>query len=78
MFLPAPGFSLRIAFYILFRGLSLIFLAIQIFHIIHDHQCDLERQRVIKTAQVQAGALLDLLDAVHQRITMYEQLSGGL
>ena len=60
------------------QGLSLIFLVIQIFHIINDHQCDLEGQCIIEAAQVQPGALLDLLNTIHQSVTMYKQLSGSL
>ena len=58
--------------------MSLIFLVIQIFHVINDHQCDLEGQCIIKAAQVQSGALLDLLNTIHQCIAVYEQLSGSL
>ena len=58
--------------------MSLIFLAVQIFHIIYDHQRDLESQCIIKAPQIQAGALLNLLNTIYQRITMHEQLSGSL
>ena len=42
------------------------------------HQRDLEDYRVVEFAQVEPGQLLDLVQAVNQRVAVYEQLSGGL
>lgn len=42
------------------------------------HQCDLENDCVVEFTQIQTGQLLDLLQAVHQCITVYEQLTGSL
>lgn len=39
------------------------------------HQCDLENDCVVEFTQIQTGQLLDLLQAVHQCITVYEQLT---
>ena len=46
--------------------------------ILLDHERDLEDDRVVKLTQVKAGELLDLLKTVHQRISVDEELAGGL
>ena len=43
-----------------------------------DHQSHLEGDGVVELPQVQAGELLDLLQAVHQGVPVDEELPGGL
>ena len=40
-----------------------------------DHEGDLEDDGVIEFTQIQTGQLLDFLQAVHERITVYEQFT---
>ena len=43
-----------------------------------NHERDLKNDGVIELTQVETGQLFDLLEAVHQRIAVYEQLARGL
>ena len=45
--------------------------------VLTHHQCHLEHDRMVKLAQVQTGQLFDLLQAVHQSITVHKQLTGS-
>ena len=45
--------------------------------VLAHHQCYLENDSMVKFPQIQASQLLDLLQAVHQGIAVYEELSGG-
>ena len=54
---------------------ELLILLIHILHILHDHQRNLEGNGVFKDAQIQSRALQQLIQPVHQRIPMNEQLS---
>ena len=42
------------------------------FQVLANHQRDLKDNRMVKFTQVQTGQLLDLFQAVHQRIAVYE------
>ena len=42
------------------------------------HQSHFEHNRMVELTQIQAGQLLDLLQTVHQGVTVHEQLTGGL
>ena len=44
--------------------------------ILLDHQRDLERDGVVELPQIQTRQLLDLLQPVHQRVSVDEQLAG--
>ena len=46
--------------------------------VLADHQGHLEDDGVVELAQIQAGELLDLLQAIHQGIAVDEQLPGSL
>ena len=46
--------------------------------VLFDHQRYLKDDGVIEVAQIQAGQLADLLQAVDQRVAVYEQLARGL
>ena len=46
--------------------------------VLSDHQGHLEDDGVVELPQVQAGELLDLLQAVDQGVAVDEELSGGL
>ena len=43
-----------------------------------DHEGHLEGDGMLKLAEIQAGQLADLLQAVHQGIAVDEELTGGL
>ena len=45
--------------------------------ILAHHQRHLKDDGMVKLAQVQAGKLLDLLQTVHQGVTVDKQLTGG-
>ena len=45
--------------------------------ILANHQRYLKDDSMVKFAQIQTGELLDLLQAVHQGIAVYEQLTGS-
>ena len=46
---------------------------LHILHVLHDHQRDLECDRVLEYPQVQTGALLELVQSVYQRIPVNVQ-----
>ena len=46
--------------------------------ILLDHQCDLERNGVVELPQIQTRQLLDLLQPIHQRVPVDEQLPRRL
>ena len=56
---------------------SSIINALQIFHIVYHHQCNLEGKRVIEYPDIQPCALLELFNSVNQCIPVDKQLSGG-
>ena len=58
--------------------LRLIFVMIQIVHIIYHHQRDLKGKGVIKISQIQTCALLDFFNPVNQCVSVHEELSGSL
>lgn len=55
-----------------------IFQRIQIIHITHHHQGYFKGKCVVKGTNIQSGALLQLLNPVHQRISMYKELPRRL
>ena len=45
--------------------------------VLTDHQRNLKHDSVVKQAQIQPGKLLDLLQTVHQSVSVDKQLTGG-
>ena len=59
-----------------FYSCGLVLYGIQVFHITHHHQRDLEGQRIVKIAKIKSCTLLNLLNAIDQRVAVYKQLPG--
>ena len=52
-----------------------LFFALKVFHVIDDHQRDLEGEGIIKFSDIKSGALFQLLNPVNQRISVNKELS---
>ena len=57
---------------------ELIVDGLHILHVLYNHECDLEGDRVIKYTKVQTGGALQLIETVYQGVSVDIQLTGGL
>ena len=54
---------------------ALLDMCLHILHVLHDHQRNLEGDGIFKHTKIQPGALLKLIQTVHQRISVDVKLS---
>lgn len=54
----------------------LIFKKFHVLHVLYNHECDLECNRILKYAQIQPGRLLKLIQTIYQRISVDKQLTA--
>ena len=57
---------------------ALVLQAFHVLHVAHDHEGDLKGDGILKDPKVQASALLELIEAVHQGVTVDVELAAGL